>query len=101
MMEWAINGSYGYDCVESCYEGYFNDTDSRGPLTCIACHEACTECYGEDISNCTACAEGYFKADREDGCKPDREGDESTETLDCVDNDQCLMGQGIYLPCIA
>ena len=93
-------GYIKYQCIDSCYAGQFVNDSSRQPV-CTDCHEACTECYGADIGNCTACAEGYFKADGKDGCKPDGEGDESTETLDCVDDDQCLISMGIFAPCVA
>ena len=63
------------ECVKDCGEGWFGGHDERsGNAVCMKCHEACTQCYGADISECTGCAEGYVKADGEDGCIPDSGG---------------------------
>ena len=52
-------------CVADCGDGNFADVETG---SCVVCHEACTLCYGADISECTACVDGHFIEFGEDGC---------------------------------
>ena len=60
------------ECVKDCGSGWFPMPPAGG--VCMKCNEACTECYGGDISECTACNEGFQKEDGKDGCIPKGEG---------------------------
>ncbi len=62
------------ECVEDCREGWFGGHVTTGEAVCMKCHEACSQCYGADISECTGCVEGYVKEDGKDGCIPDSGG---------------------------
>ena len=59
----ALDGT----CTQDCGEGNYAD-DTEG--VCVECHDACTLCYGGSIDECTACVDGHFKEDGEDGCNP-------------------------------
>ncbi|TNV75036.1 hypothetical protein FGO68_gene6423 [Halteria grandinella] len=47
-----------------CPAGYYQDANKN----CWPCHPYCTDCYGGDQYQCTACQKGYFKAYKRAGC---------------------------------
>ena len=47
-----------YSCVSECPSGYF-----LNEYSCIKCHYTCSECLGEEASDCTSCADGYKRSD--------------------------------------
>ncbi len=50
--------------VADCPPGYWMDVNKD----CWPCHPYCTDCYGGDQFQCTACKAGFFKAYKRTGC---------------------------------
>merc|ERR550532_2355573 len=44
-------------CIQSCPDGWYGNTDTN---SCMKCHDNCETCYGKSEHQCVKCAEGLI-----------------------------------------